>query len=174
MDLMSSLAPCDRTAATGMSWPHRGSVRRRRRSGTGHNARAMIHIMSLPRADSVFSCHRHRGSVQAYGGIRLAPAEVGCLWETRTEVVVGHAFPLVTGLQPWDFKSIARASKVRSLHLPPCAERPAELTPSGQTVAVCGLDDFEFRGYGPPLTVKPAQTGEVASPHPPNHGDHDG
>ena len=43
----------------------------------------------------------------------------GYLWGIRTEVVEGQAFPLVIGLQPWDCKSIAKASKVRILHLPP-------------------------------------------------------
>jgi hypothetical protein len=37
--------------------------------------------------------------------------------------IVGQAFSLVTGLQPWDCKSIAKASKVRILHLPPRAQR---------------------------------------------------
>jgi hypothetical protein len=33
---------------------------------------------------------------------------VGYLWGIRTEVVVGQAFALVTVLQPWDCKSIAK------------------------------------------------------------------
>ena len=44
----------------------------------------------------------------------------------RTEVAEGQAFPLVTGLQPWDCKSIAKASKVRILHLPPRAEEASD------------------------------------------------
>jgi hypothetical protein len=36
----------------------------------------------------------------------------------RTEVVVGQAFPLVTGLQPWDCRSIAKASKFESFARP--------------------------------------------------------
>jgi hypothetical protein len=59
----------------------------------------------------------------ALRGVRLRPRAVGYLWGIRTEVVAGQAFPLVTGLQPWDCKSIAKGSKVRILHLPPRAER---------------------------------------------------
>jgi len=59
--------------------------------------------------------------------VRLRSVEVGCLWGIRTEVVVGQVSALVTGLQPWDCKSIAKASKVRILHLPPCAERAPDL-----------------------------------------------
>jgi len=55
--------------------------------------------------------------------VRLWSVEGGCLWGIRTEVVVGQAFSLVTGLQPWDCTSIAKASKVRILHLPPRAQR---------------------------------------------------
>src|SRR5664280_1934751 len=51
---------------------------------------------------------------------------VGCLWGIRTEVVAGEAFPVVTDLQPWDCKSIAKASKVRILHLPPRAKRASD------------------------------------------------
>jgi hypothetical protein len=54
-------------------------------------------------------------------GVRLWSVVTGCLWGIRTEVIAGQAFPLVTGLQPWDCKSIAKASKVRILHLPPSA-----------------------------------------------------
>src|ERR1035437_703089 len=50
----------------------------------------------------------------------------GYLWGIRTEVVVGQAFALVTVLQPWDCKSIAKASKVRILHLPPRAVRASD------------------------------------------------
>src|SRR5664280_1768323 len=49
---------------------------------------------------------------------------VGQLWGTRTEVVAGQWFALVMVLQPWDCRSIAKASKVRIPHLPPRAERP--------------------------------------------------
>jgi len=52
---------------------------------------------------------------------------VGYLWGIRTEVVAGQAFSLITGLEPWDCKSIAKASKVRILHLPPRAERAPDL-----------------------------------------------
>ena len=55
----------------------------------------------------------------AHRGVRLWPMVVGYLWGIRTEVVVGQAFALVTVLQPRDCKSIANASKVRILHLPP-------------------------------------------------------
>jgi len=41
---------------------------------------------------------------------------VGYLRGIRTEVVAGQTFPLVTGLQPWDCRSIAKTSKVRILH----------------------------------------------------------
>jgi len=47
----------------------------------------------------------------------------GCLWGICAEVVAGQAFPLVTGVQPRVCKSIAKASKVRILHLPPRAEK---------------------------------------------------
>ena len=67
--------------------------------------------------------HRPRESACVRKSVRLAPTDVGCLWGIRTEVVADQAFPLVTGLQPWDCKSIAKASKVRILHLPPHAER---------------------------------------------------
>jgi hypothetical protein len=69
----------------------------------------------------------HWGSGYAPRSVRLASADVGCLWGIRTEVVAGQTFPLVTGLQPWDCKSIAKASKVRILHLPPRAERAFDL-----------------------------------------------
>ena len=55
--------------------------------------------------------------------VRLSSDVVGCLWGIRTEVVVGQASPLFTGLPLMDCKSIAKASKVRILHLPPRAER---------------------------------------------------
>ncbi len=42
--------------------------------------------------------HReHWGHVP--GRVRLTPADVGCLWGIRTEVVAGQAFALVTGSQ---------------------------------------------------------------------------
>jgi hypothetical protein len=63
----------------------------------------------------------HWGSGYAPGSVRLAPADVGYLWGIRAEVVVGQAFSLVTGVQPRDCRSIAKASKVRILHLPPRA-----------------------------------------------------
>jgi hypothetical protein len=62
-----------------------------------------------------------RGSGQAPGSVRLAPVGDGCLWGIRTEVIASQAFVLVTALQPMDCKSIAKASKVRILHLPPRA-----------------------------------------------------
>ena len=72
--------------------------------------------------------HRdHWGSGHAPRSVRLTPADVGCLWGIRTEVVARQAFALVTGLQPWDRKSIAKASKVRILHPPPRAERALDL-----------------------------------------------
>src|SRR5664280_1220730 len=52
---------------------------------------------------------------------------VGHLWGIRTEVVARQAFPLVTGVQTRDCKSIAKASKVRILHLPPRAERALDV-----------------------------------------------
>ena len=76
---------------------------------------------SLPWA-VVRRVHLPLTTVHAPGSVRLAPAGVGCLCGIRTEVVTHHAFPLVTGLQPKDCKSIAKASKVRILHLPPRAE----------------------------------------------------
>jgi len=66
----------------------------------------------------------HGGNVYGSGQCRLATVDVGCLWGIRTEVVAGQALSLVTGLQPWDCKSIAKASNVRILHLPPRAEGP--------------------------------------------------
>jgi hypothetical protein len=61
----------------------------------------------------------------AHRGVRLKPMIVGYLWGIRTEVVAGQAFALVTVLQPWDCKSIVKASKVRILHLPPRAREGA-------------------------------------------------
>jgi hypothetical protein len=65
--------------------------------------------------------------VHAPGSVRLDSADVGCLWGMRMEIVEGQAFSLVKGLQPWDCKSIAKASKVRILHLPPRTERAPDL-----------------------------------------------
>src|SRR5450759_2807490 len=62
---------------------------------------------------------------------------VGCLWGIRTEVVAGDAFPLVTGLQPWDCKPIANASKVRILHLPPRASVILHLPPRASVSSGC-------------------------------------
>jgi hypothetical protein len=76
--------------------------------------------------------HRHRT-----GSVRLAPADIGCLWGIRTEVVADRAFPLVTGLPPWDCRSIAKASKVRILHLPPRAERPLTCGDAGRGPFPC-------------------------------------
>jgi len=59
--------------------------------------------------------------------VSIGPADGGCLWGIRTEVVVGEAFWLLRGVQPWDCKSIAKASKVRILHLPPRVERASDL-----------------------------------------------
>jgi hypothetical protein len=59
--------------------------------------------------------------------VRLWSVEVGYLWGIRTEVVVGPAFSLVSVLSPMHCKSIAKASKVRILHLPPRAERALDL-----------------------------------------------
>jgi len=53
--------------------------------------------------------------------VRLYPVVAGYLWGIYTEVVVGEAFWLVTALPPMVCKSIAKASKVRILHLPPSA-----------------------------------------------------
>jgi hypothetical protein len=63
------------------------------------------------------------------GSVRLALADVGCLWGVRTEVVAGQAFPLVTGLQPRDCKAIAKASKVRIL----CQAGSGALSPASSS-----------------------------------------
>ena len=65
--------------------------------------------------------------LKPYGGVRLWPTVAGCMWGIRTEVVVGEMFWLVTALSPMVCKSIAKASKVRILHLPPRAERALDL-----------------------------------------------
>ena len=61
-------------------------------------------------------------------GPRWCPAGYGCrrltsavCWEYARKFVGGQALSLVTGLQPVVCKSIAKASKVRILHLPPRA-----------------------------------------------------
>jgi hypothetical protein len=36
------------------------------------------HVLAAGR--SAFSCRRHRGSVQTFGSIRLAPTDISCLW----------------------------------------------------------------------------------------------
>ena len=64
--------------------------------------------------------------LSAHRGVQLLSAVVGYLWGIRTEVGARQAFPLVTGLQPGDCKSIAKASKVRILHLPPRAQRASD------------------------------------------------
>jgi hypothetical protein len=51
-----------------------------------------------------------------YGGRRLTSA---VCWEYARKLFAGQAFWLVTGLQSVVCKSIAKASKVRILHLPP-------------------------------------------------------
>src|SRR5665648_336272 len=50
----------------------------------------------------------------------------------------GSAFPLVTGLVPVVCKSIANASKVRILHLPPRAERAPDLRKRRLGALSCG------------------------------------
>src|ERR1035437_6358993 len=60
-------------------------------------------------------------------GVRSSSVVGGCLWGMRTEVVGEVAFCLVRGLSPMDCKSIAKASKVRILHLPPRAERAPDV-----------------------------------------------
>src|SRR5665647_3578455 len=55
------------------------------------------------------------------------PVAVGCgrlsVGNTRGSLLADRASSLVTGLPPLVCKSIARASKVRILHLPPRAQR---------------------------------------------------
>src|SRR5450759_3959646 len=66
---------------------------------------------------------------------------VGNLRGIRTEVVAGQAFALVTVLEPVDCRSIAKASKVRILHLPPRAQRApdAETPDQGPLVYPVGV-----------------------------------
>ena len=83
------------------------------------------------------------------GSVRLSPSDVGCLWGIRTEVVACKAFLLVTGLEPWDCKSNAKASKVRILHPPPHAERaPAAETPVGGPLVWSGCDRVKPAVHG--------------------------
>jgi hypothetical protein len=86
--------------------------------------------------------------------VRLAPDDVGRLWGIRTSVVVGQASTLVTGLQPRDCKSIAKASTVRIPRLPPRAKRAPDAEtrfggplriPSGGIVTAL-LGDRQGRG----------------------------
>ena len=76
-----------------------------------------------------------RGSAQK---CPIGPADGGCLWRIRTEVVVGEAFWLLRGVQPWDCKSIAKASKVRILHLPPRAQRALDQWKRRSGALSCG------------------------------------
>jgi hypothetical protein len=76
----------------------------------------------------------------------VVPADGGCLWGIRAEVVAVQAFPLVTGLQPWDCKSIAKASKVRILHLPPRAERAPDLRKRRTGALLCTRRGYPKRG----------------------------
>ena len=55
------------------------------------------------------------------GWLRVTSVEVGCLRGIRPKFVGGQALVLVTGSQSVVCKSIAKASKVRILHLPPRA-----------------------------------------------------
>jgi hypothetical protein len=90
--------------------------------------------------------------------VRLAPDDVGRLCGIRTSVVVGQASPLVTGLQPRDCKSIAKASTVRIPRLPPRAKRaldaetrfggPLRIPRGGIVTALLG--DRQGRGSQPP------------------------
>jgi hypothetical protein len=59
--------------------------------------------------------------------VRMWSVVVDCLWGMRTEVVGAQAFWLLTGLPSLVCSSIAKASKVRILHLPPRAERAPDL-----------------------------------------------
>src|SRR5665647_439429 len=78
-------------------------------------------------------------------GTNLAAGLSGCRWfssavcgEYARKLLIGRAFPLVRGVPPVDCKSIAKASKVRILHLPPCAERAPDLRKRGSGALSCG------------------------------------
>jgi hypothetical protein len=59
-----------------------------------------------------------------FGWLRLTSA----VWRECARKLLGdRAFSLVTGLSPMVCKSIAKASKVRILHLPPRAQRASDL-----------------------------------------------
>src|SRR5665647_930315 len=67
-------------------------------------------------------------------GTNLAAGLSGCRWfssavcgEYARKLLIGRAFPLVRGVPPVDCKPIAKASKVRILHLPPRAERAPDV-----------------------------------------------
>src|SRR5450756_1208776 len=68
------------------------------------------------------------GELELFAGVsgrsRLSPDICG---EYARKFVGGQALSLVTGLPPLVCKSIAKASKVRILHLPPRAERALDL-----------------------------------------------
>jgi hypothetical protein len=70
-----------------------------------------------------------------YGGRRLTSA---VCWEYARKFVGGQALVLVTGSQSVVCKSIAKASKVRILHLPPRAERALDLRKRWLGALLCG------------------------------------
>jgi hypothetical protein len=59
----------------------------------------------------------------------------------------GQAFLLVTALSPMDCKSIAKASKVRILHLPPRAERAPDLRKRRTGALACTRRGYPKRGW---------------------------
>ena len=77
------------------------------------------------RRDPHHGATRERGLLAGVSGCsRLWSAVCG---EYARKLSGGLAFSLVTGLPPVVCKSIAKASKVRILHLPPRAERALDL-----------------------------------------------
>src|SRR5919112_3803869 len=72
----------------------------------------------------------------------------GCLWGIRGEFRAEAMNPRVAALEPPDCKSVAKASQVRILHLPP----------TRKTVADLRLDQC---GRRPPRSVTGAVTGRL-------------
>ena len=108
-------------------------------------------------------------------GVRSSSVVGGCLWGMRTEVVGEVAYCLVRGLSPMDCKSIAKASKVRILHLPPRAERAPDQRKRRSGALSCGpavigsnrLSTAARREYAGKLRPRPALRQPRSAPRPP-------